>query len=239
MSTKQKDMIQYSYEFTFKDGRHYKFILNFSYPELKQIKPASITTEKPQWTKLEFYRCKNCTLDSNSYKYCPAAECLQEILETFKDVLSIEEVEVVMKSRERTSTSIIPIQKALSSLIGMYLGTSECPILRKFSPMARFHLPFASIEETVYRSVSNYLLAQYFILTEGGKPDWELKGLKAFYKEVEVVNKAICQRLRGLGKKDANVNAVVLLDIFAKNLNDLFDKSLEDIKPLFRVYFKH
>jgi hypothetical protein len=30
-------------------------------------------------------------------------------------------------------------------------------------PMARFHLPLASEEETIYRATTMYLLAQYFL----------------------------------------------------------------------------
>ncbi|MBI4656918.1 MAG: hypothetical protein HY746_09270 [Elusimicrobia bacterium] len=238
MSPKGKGVIQYTYQFVFKDGRSYNFTLNLSYPELQQIKPARAESEKSEWTKLEFQRCKNCTLDAKAHKYCPAAESLQEILEIFKDILSIEEVEVVVKSQERTTTKTLAVQRALGSLIGMYFATSGCPVLNKFAPLARFHLPFATMEETIYRSVGNYLLAQYFIAKEGGKPDWELKGLKEFYKEVEKVNKSLCWRLGALSKKDANLNAVVTLDVFAKNLTELFDRSMEEIKPLFNVYLK-
>jgi len=49
------------------------------------------------------------------------------------------------------------------------------PIFEKLKPMVRFHLPFASIEETKYRAISMYLLAQYFLYQQGSQPDWDLK----------------------------------------------------------------
>ena len=33
--------------------------------------------------------------------------------------------------------------------------------MESLKPMVRFHLPFATVEETVFRSVSTYLLSQY------------------------------------------------------------------------------
>ena len=55
------------------------------------------------------------------------------------------------------------------SLIGIYMVTSGCPIMDKLRPMARFHLPFASTEETIYRAISTYLLGQYFLEQKGKK----------------------------------------------------------------------
>ena len=45
--------------------------------------------------------------------------------------------------------------------------------------MARFHLPLASSAETIYRSVSMYFMAQYFLAKEGKEPDLELEGIDA------------------------------------------------------------
>jgi len=191
-----KEVIHHSYSFTFKDGKTHNFSLDLSYPELKQVKPSG-PGQSPDWTRLAFCRCENCTLDPKLHEFCPAAECLAEIIEKFKDVLSVEEVSVTAQLPERTISKTLPVQKALSSLIGLHLATSNCPILSRFSTLARFHLPFSNTEETVYRAVSNYLLAQYFIAKEGGVPDWELKGLREFYGEVEIVNKGAIRKQCG------------------------------------------
>ena len=48
----------------------------------------------------------------------------------------------------------------MSSVLGLIMATAGCPWTDRFRPMARFHLPFASEAETVYRSVCMFLLAR-------------------------------------------------------------------------------
>ena len=62
------------------------------------------------------------------------------------------------------------------------MATSGCPHMDFFKPMARFHLPLANAEETVYRATSMYLLAQYFLQREGKEADMELEGLKKYIR---------------------------------------------------------
>src|SRR5438874_617766 len=82
------------------------------------------------------------------------------------------------------------------------------PVLAPLRPMSRFHLPFASQEETVFRSVSTYLLGQFLRGVDGGAPDWSLAGLTAIYRDIGKVNRAFAARLRDAAPKDANVNAL-------------------------------
>ena len=51
---------------------------------------------------------------------------------------------------------------AIRSLIGLIMALSGCPHMEFFKPLARFHLPWASLEETTLRSASIYLLMQFF-----------------------------------------------------------------------------
>ena len=231
-----KNVIKYYYQFTFKDGRQFSFTLYLSNKKLKQIRPPAENTEKPEWTRLTFYQCQICPLDKVVHPYCPLAESLREVIETFKNTPSFEEVEVLVKTPEREMYSKLPIQKALSSLLGIYMTTSNCPVMEKFAPMSRFHLPFATTEETIYRSLSDYLLAQYFVSREGKNPDWELKNLKKLYQEMEQVNSTFCQRLQHISSKDANVNALVILDFFAKNFTHSIDQAIDSIKHFFQAY---
>jgi len=82
--------------------------------------------------------------------------------------------------------------------------------------MARFHLPFADVDETLYRATSMYLLAQYFRQQEGKAGDFELEGLKHIYDNIQLVNAAVADRLRAATKTDATVNAIIILDTFAQ-----------------------
>jgi hypothetical protein len=105
--------------------------------------------------------------------------------------------------------------------------------------MVRFHLPFATIEETKYRAISMYLLAQYFLYQHGSQPDWDLKKLAEAYENVRIVNESFCKRLRTIKGKDANLNALVVLDIFADSVNFSIDsRMVDDLDYLFKGYIK-
>jgi len=99
--------------------------------------------------------------------------------------------------------------------------------------MARYHLPLATEEETLFRSVSTYLLAQYFRQKQGLTTDFELNRLKNKYAEISIINMAMAARLRSVSQEDSAINAVVLLDVFAKMLPYSIDDSLEEIRYLF------
>src|SRR5437870_8103956 len=89
----------------------------------------------------------------------------------------------------------------------MYMVTSACTVMDKRRPMVRFHLPFGSMEETVYRAVSMYLTAQYLLMRKGKTPDWDLKKLVEIYKAVTHVNRGISNRLSSASEEDANMRS--------------------------------
>lgn len=74
------------------------------------------------------------------------------------------------------------MQRGLSSLLGLILATRDCTYTRYFRPMARFHLPLASEEETIYRAASMYLLAQYLRANDGKQVDINLTRSAEIYK---------------------------------------------------------
>ncbi len=190
---------------------------------------------RPEWTRLAVEQCSCCPL-SNGAVDCPAAVALSGLMKDFGSLVSYDEVDVTVETGGRTMTATVPAQKVLSSLLGLVLGTSGCPILAKFMPMARYHLPFASTDETTFRSVGAYLMAQYFVHQEGGDPDWRLAGLKAFYEDVHIINRAMVARLRGHYDGDAGVNAVAILDLFAHYLPLAVDEQLAELRPLFDAF---
>ncbi len=99
--------------------------------------------------------------------------------------------------------------------------------------MARFHLPSASAGETIYRATSMYLLAQYFRKKAGKKAELDLQGLKEIYKNMQILNSAIAERLRSASKTDSSVNAVILLDMFTLVLPVAIEDSLAELRDLF------
>ena len=84
-----------------------------------------------------------------------------------------------------------------------------------------------------------YLLAQYFMKKSGRTADLELEGLTRIYDNMQIVNTAVVERLRAATKTDSSINAIVILDNFAKSLPYAIEKSLEDIRYLFSSYLLH
>jgi hypothetical protein len=124
--------------------------------------------------------------------------------------------------------------------MGLLSASSDCPHIEFLKPMAHYHLPFSSREETVYRVVSTYLLAQYFRRQQGKPADAGLEGLKAHYRELQQVNQGMAARLGAIRHEqgDSSVNALVLLDLFAHSLPDSIDADLEELMPAFQEFLK-
>lgn len=229
------DNFRITYIFKFKNKLPKTFVLSLDNKTLNIIQK---TKSHPfDWTRLSYKRCSVCTLPEDQ-DYCPTAVNIADIAMEFKDMLSHEEVEVMVKVEERSYLASTTIQQALSSLIGIIMASSGCPVLEYLKPMVRFHLPFASVTETAFRMMSMYLLARYIIWKNGGKPDFDLEGLKGIYKNVSSVNRDFAERLRAASEKDANLNAIVNLDCFANLIPLMIEDTIEEIKPYFSSYFK-
>ena len=190
----------------------------------------------PEWAKLDFYQCSNCPLDVREHPYCPMAANLVNIVNRFDSLLSYNEIHLVVTTKERTISQLTTIQRAVGSLMGLVIATCGCPHSVFFKPMARFHLPLANNQETIYRAASMYLLAQYFLRKKGKPVDWNLRGLEEIYTNIQVVNFTIAERLRAATKTDSVLNALVELDIYAQTLSLVIEDSLEEIRFLFDPY---
>jgi len=111
-----------------------------------QITPQS---DPPIWTALDFKQCPNCPLSKTEFPYGPIARNLAPLLKQCASLVSYETLTLEVISKERTIRGKTSIQRALSSLIGLIMATSPCPITKNLKPMAHFHLPLANEEETV------------------------------------------------------------------------------------------
>lgn len=228
----EKPLIQY--RLRFEDGRERVFDLSLDERTLERTPRHK--DSMPPWTALAFHRCPHCPLDADAHPHCPAACAITELVDVGDDLFSYTEVHVEVQTPERRITADTSLQRAMSSLLGMMLATSGCPHTAFFRPMARFHLPFASEEETIYRATSMYLLAQYFQRKQGSKAGFDLSGLADIYHNLHVVNMHMAERLREASDKDAAVNAVVILDMFAKTVPYTIDESLQEIRYMFESY---
>jgi hypothetical protein len=121
----------------------------------------------------------------------------------------------------------------LSSVLGLIMATAGCPWTDRLRPMARFHLPFANEAETVYRSVSMFLLSREMTAADA-RPAFS--ALTELYENLHLVNRDMSRRLGAATNTDPARNAMALLDSYTTLLPAALDRSLEEWKPLFDAW---
>ncbi|MEK8018526.1 MAG: hypothetical protein VSS75_016775 [Candidatus Parabeggiatoa sp.] len=217
------------YLFTMDDGKVLNYKINFSRPWTDIL----VQSDYPVWTELDFKQCGNCPLNPEEYSHCPVAIDAKEIFLGFKEILSSSVANVRVITSEREYFKRCDAQTGLRALIGFVMATSQCPILSKMRGMAHYHLPFASIDEIVFRVSSSYLLSQYYLHQEGGEPDWELKGLKKYYKDLLTLNYDFLQRIRIASEAHSNLDVLSTLFSISSLLSINLEQHLQELKPLF------
>ncbi|HAI68762.1 MAG TPA: hypothetical protein DCM38_04905 [Gammaproteobacteria bacterium] len=217
------------YLFTMDDGKVLNYKINFSRPWTDIL----VQSDYPVWTELDFKQCGNCPLNPEEYSHCPVAIDAKEIFLGFKEILSSSVANVRVITPEREYLKRCDAQTGLRALIGFVMATSQCPILSKMRGMAHYHLPFASIDEIVFRVSSSYLLSQYYLHQEGGEPDWELKGLKKYYKDLLTLNYDFLQRIRIASEAHSNLDVLSTLFSISSLLSINLEQHLQELKPLF------
>lgn len=191
------------------------------------------TSAPPFWTRLDFEQCPHCPLTLQTAPYCPVALNLVRVIEPFDGMMSFEKIRVEVISAERSIVQKTTAQEGISSLMGLLIAASSCPLTHFFKPMARFHLPFANKDETLWRAATTFLLARHFAAQGLAASDLQMRGLVKIYKDVARMNDALIERLRVASTTDSTVNALVHLDVFAKFLIPPLDDSLLHIRPFF------
>ena len=227
--------IHFSYTFQLPDKTERTFDVHLDADTLALMPTSNVVARA--WTKLAYFKCTNCPLDDD-VEECPVALSLSALVEAFKDSPSFEPATVTVKSEERVYVKETTIQKGLSSIIGIYMVTSNCPVMDQLRPMVRFHLPFASVDETIYRAVAMYLVAQYLRMRRGKRPDWDLEHLREIYRDVAKVNDGISERLRHASSEDANVNALTILSTQGGMVPMYLEHILDDMEHLFRGFIE-
>ena len=222
------------YTFRMKGGHEDIFNLKINLERL--VADLELPVDLPDWTLLKNHQCDNCPLKAADGARCPAAVNMVGIVHRFKALLSHDETRVEVQTSDRLIYRKTTVQRGVCSLMGLLMATSGCPMTSFFKPMARFHLPFASTEETIWRAASAYVLSQYFRKLDGDTPDVCFEGLRHIYNSIQTVNIAFARRLRDACHCDSMVNAIILLDLFAQSMPVAIDESLEEIRHLFAPY---
>jgi len=225
------------YRFRLQDNSEEIFTIRLD-PQTLETLPDPAAEPLPNWTALSFAQCASCPLNEATSPHCPAAANLAPIVQRGEKLISIDQVDLQVTTAERISLQKTTAQRALCSLMGLVIATSGCPHTAFFKPMARFHLPLASEEETMFRATATYMLAQYFVKNEGGQADFDLEKLTNLYRTMQEVNMAMAKKVRSASKTDSSVNAIVLLDMYAKALPYVIKQSLDELRYLFEPYLK-
>jgi hypothetical protein len=220
-----------TYRFDLPDGSAKTLELAFDAVDFKLLKPPP--DPPPFWTELAFSRCANCPLDERLNTHCPAALQLASALEPLNALVSFDAVGVTVTQAERTAYAQTSAQQAMSSVIGLVMATSGCPWTDHLRPMARFHLPFASEAETLYRSIGMFLLARAIAGTDEPRG---FAALEALYENLHVVNRDMSRRLGAAGRTDPARNAMALLDAYTALLPAALERSLDELRPLFDAW---
>ncbi|HMK86704.1 MAG TPA: hypothetical protein VK437_12165 [Steroidobacteraceae bacterium] len=187
----------------------------------------------PFWTELGFNQCSNCPLNVRDHPHCPAALHMASALDALKALVSFDTVGVTVLQPERTVYAETSAQQAMSSVLGLIMATAGCPWTDRLRPMARFHLPFASETETLYRSVSMYLLSRE-LGPAGEGPAFA--ALEELYANLHRVNRDMARRLGAATSTDPARNAIALLDSYTTLLPEALARSLDELRPLFDAW---
>lgn len=233
----EQEPLVIEYRFRLQDNSEELFSIRLN-PQTLESLPDSNAEPLPDWTRLSFAQCASCPLTASSSPNCPAAANLAPIVQRGEKLVSIDQVDLQVTTAERITLQKTTAQRALCSLMGLVIATSGCPHTAFFKPMARFHLPLASEEETIFRATATYMLAQYFVNNGGKRTDFDLEKLTGLYRTIQEVNLAMAKRVRSASKTDSSLNAIVLLDMYAKALPYVIKQSLEELRYLFEPFLQ-
>lgn len=219
------------YAFRFENGKTEHFDIPLDSQTLILLWPRE--ENLPAWTKLEYRQCLCCTLTKENELYCPVAENLSRVVFRFKRILSYEKCTVRCQTNERTYVKKTSVMEGLSSIMGVVMATSRCPIMELFRPMARFHLPFSTPEETLVRSTSFYMLRQYFEFKSHHHADLDLRKLKAHCEKLQVLNEGLLARIKALREEDTDKNALLVFHSMSQILSMEITAKMQSIAYLF------
>ncbi len=179
------------------------------------------------WAKIDFHQCPNCPL-STSHQYCPAAIDAQPLMDACGGLLSYSTARVqVALGERRTLTADCDLQTALTSVLGLLMSTSGCPIVSRLRGMARQHLPFQTLEESHLRMVGAWLVGR--MLENDLQGSSSLQGLHELVHAIGLVNRSFMDRLRAAASKDANLNALATLAASAMNVEFSLEEASEEL----------
>ena len=217
------------YEFIFDDGRQKDFEVD---PE-RSGRDRELERTPAEWTRLAHCKCANCPLSNAEHDYCPAALDMEPVINGFREERAFQKVTIRVRTEGRIYEKYTGLEEGLRSLLGLVMATSQCPHLAELRPMAVHHMPFSSSEEFIMRSVSLYLLQQYFDRRDGKEPDWDLEGLVDRNQRLQLVNQALWQRIHAICSEDSNLKALLSFFSMASSVTFSLESQLQKVRDKF------
>ena len=228
----RRNPYQFRYVFNFQDNTVKEYQIRLDPVSLALIR-ENADLESADWTRLDYEQCLCCPLTPDAHPHCPIAVNIMELVESFKNVFSYYDCRVVCETVERTYSKKTSVMEGLSAIFGVIMATSDCPVMEFLKPMARFHLPFSTIEETTVRTASMYLLAQYFRHRNKPSMNFDFAVLEKHYAKVQQVNEGLLKRINSISSEDADKNAIITLHSLSQFLSMEIDYSLGGLESIF------
>lgn len=232
----RRNPFRFHYHFMFPNGGGKDYLIALD-PNTLSLLRDDMDGEPAEWTRLEFEQCHCCPLTAEMNPHCPIALNIMELVQSFKDLFSYHDCTVTCEAEERSYSKNTSVMEGLSAIFGVIMATSDCPVMEFLKPMARFHLPFATIEETTVRTASMYLLAQYFRYKDQPGMKFDFKTLENHYARVQQVNEGLLRRINNVSSEDADKNAIITLHSLSQFLSMEIDYSLGGLESIFAGRF--
>jgi hypothetical protein len=225
-----REIRTYVYTFRFPKNRRTTFTININpITNLIHCRPTNTSF----WTALDYHQCQICPLELQNNQFCPVALTIDDLVTTFKKTASYTLCTVVCIAPERTYTKATHVQDGLASILGLLMAVSGCPIMDFFKPLARFHLPFSSVDESIFRIVGLSMLWQHYKKSDLVEPQHLGDIIKSRYALVQQVNKGILERINSISELDADKNAIVTLNSLGQILEMELETNIESLHHLF------
>lgn len=229
-STASGQVVEVAYRISNAEGRVQQYTITLDRQSARLLNPAP--SSPPDWTRLDVCQCANCPLEVANHPHCPLAVQLAQVVEDWSSAFSFQDVEYSVTTDEHRFSGTTEARRILGSLLGLIMATSDCPRMQFLRPLARFHLPLASPEETAFRALSAYLLEQYFLAPETRSSD-TFDSFIERYTEIQTVNAGLTARIRQASQEDAIIDAVLGLDLLAHRVPFFARETVESLRPLF------
>ena len=191
----------------------------------------------PEWARLDYRQCPHCPLSLEEHTWCPLALQLHGIVDRFHDTRSIDEVKVQVVTEDRHVAQKTALQRVIASMLDLIYPICGCPKTAFMKPLARFHLPLCSEEETIFRVTGMYLLAQYFLSRSPSRAGRiEFDGLTEIYNDLHTLNTSVASRLQSATQSDSSKNAITLMDMYSTLVPLLLEDELVEMRGFFLAY---